>query len=383
MWGNVQMAEFQTTITAVAVYPDRARVSRSGTLKLEPGSHRIEIAELPRNLDRASVRAAARGTARARLLGVDVQRRFYTETPAERVRELEQQVEALSDEIRALDAQVELLKGEQTAVIDLAAQTRAFARGLAYGRTTPEAQMALLDSVRSRAEALNKVLLGLAVQRRDLERRLQKAQKELDQLRAARGRERYTAVVEVEVTQAGDLTVELTYVVSDAGWKPLYDLRLLEGGEKPISPYALLPGPANLFTGDEFIGATKLELIPPQGEIELYLGVDDHIKIERELKRREVDRKLIGDRRRLQYGYEITLENHLAVEAHITLHDQIPVSRHEAIKVRLESADPRLSAQTELNLLDWELVLKPGEKRTVRFDFSIEHPREMELVGLP
>ena len=530
MWGNVQMAEFQTTITAVTVYPDRARVSRSGTLKLEPGSHRLEIAELPRNLDRASVRAAARGTARARLLGVDVQCRFYTETPAERVRELEQQVEVLGDEMRALDAQVELLKGEQTAVIDLAAQTRAFARGLAYGRTTPEAQMALLDSVRSRAEALNKALLGLAVQRRDLERRLQKAQKELDQLRAARGRERYTAVVEVEVTQAGDLTVELTYVVSDAGWKPLYDLRLLEGGEKPIleveylaevtqrtgedwrdvalalstarpalagtlpeldpwyvgpvqaevkhemamlkalgpmmgdrergrivepeatseeadivtatvdtsgaavtyhipaavtvpadgaphkvtiaryelapaldyvaapklveaayrrarvtndSPYALLPGPANLFAGDEFIGATKLELTPPQGEIELYLGVDDRIKVERELKRREVDRKLIGDRRRLQYGYEITLESHLAVEAHVTLHDQIPVSRHEAIKVRLESADPRPSAQSELNLLDWDLVLKPGEKRAVRFDFSVEHPREMSLVGLP
>ncbi len=527
------MTDLQTTITAVTVYPDRARVSRSGTLKLEPGNHRLEIAELPLGLDPASVRASAHGTARARLLGVDVSRRFYAETPAEGVRELEKQVEALGDEMRALDAQVELLKGEQTVVVDLTAQTKAFARGLAYGKTTPEAQMALLDSVRSRAEALNKALLDLAVQRRELERRLQKAQNELDQLRTAKGRERYTATVEVEVTQAGDLTVELIYVVSNAAWQPLYDLRLLESGEKHVleigylaqvpkrtgedwadvaltlstarpalagtlpeldpwyvgpihaeakprmammkmraaapaptplaemalgaepeavpveaevvtatvdtsgaavtyripaavsvpadgaphkvtvaryelapeldyvtapqlveaayrrakvtndSPYTLLPGPASLFAGDEFIGATELELTAPQGEIELYLGVDDRIKVERELKRREVDKKLLGDRRRLQYGYGIALENHLPVEAHITLHDQMPVPRHEEIKVRLESTDPKPAEQTELNLLKWVLVLKPGERRAVRFDFSVEHPRAMNLVGLP
>jgi uncharacterized protein (TIGR02231 family) len=536
------MADLQTTITAVTVYPDRARIVRSGTATLPPGNHRLEIAELPLSLDPASVRASARGMARARLLGVDVQRRFYAETPTERVRELEKQIEALGDEMCGLDAQVELLKGEQTVVVDLTAQTKAFAHGLAYGKTTPEAQMALLDSVRSRAEALNKALLDLAVRRRELERRLQKAQNELDQLRSAKGCERYTAAVEVEVTQAGDLTVEVVYVVSNAAWQPLYDLRLIEPTSQPTnqqtnqpttilevgylaqvtqrtgedwpdvaltlstarpalagtlpeldpwyvgpvyaaakskavmkmraagpapapradmvlglgpeaapveaevvtamvdvsgaaityqipaavtvpadgaphkvtvaqhelapeldyvaapklveaayrrakvtndSPYTLLPGPANLFAGDEFIGATKLELTAPQGEIELYLGVDDRVKVERELKRREVDKKFIGDRRRLRYGYEITLENHLAVKARITLHDQMPVPRHEEIKVRLESAVPKPAEQTELNLLDWEITLAAGEKQAVRFDFTIEHPRAMELVGLP
>jgi hypothetical protein len=37
------MSELQTTITTVTVYPDRARVNRSGTLKLEPGSHRRDL----------------------------------------------------------------------------------------------------------------------------------------------------------------------------------------------------------------------------------------------------------------------------------------------------------------------------------------------------
>jgi uncharacterized protein (TIGR02231 family) len=535
------MTDLQTAVTAVAVYPDRARVTRSGTAALESGSHKLELSELPLSLDAASVRASARGTAGARLLGVDVRRDFYVETPAERVRELEKQIEALEDEMGGLDAQVELLQQERASLSELASQTKAFAHGLAYGKTTPEAQMAVFDSLRGRAEEVNAALLDLAVQRRDLERRLQKLRNELAQMQGGGRRERYTAVVEIEVTQAGDLTVELTYVVSKAGWRPLYDVRLLEEDEKSVlevgylaqvtqrsgedwadvalmlstarpalaetlpeldpwyigpvlepprlqakmamgsgapagvapapmmedamvlraavmkseeakerdvevvvakvdtsgaavtyrvpgavtipadgaphkvtvasfelepeldyvtapklveavyrrakvtndSPYTLLPGTANLFAGDEFIGATELELVAPQGEIELYLGPDDRVKVERELKRREVDKKFIGDKRRLHYAYEVTLENLLPAEARITLHDQIPVSRHEDVKVKLSSAEPEPAEQSELNLLDWELELASGEKRDVRFGFTVEHPRAMRLTGLP
>ncbi len=533
------MTELQTTITAVSVYPDRARVTRSGADRVEVGNHRLEVPELPLRLDAASVRASARGTARARLLGVDVQREFYVETPAEQVHQLEEQIEALQDEMRGLDGQTELLKQERTTIGELSGQTEIYARGLAYGKIGADAHFQLLDGLRSRAREIDGTLLDLTVRRREMERRLQKLQKELVQLRGARGRERYTAVVEVDVTQPGDLTLELTYVVSGAGWQPLYDARLLEEGEHsalevgylaqvaqqtgedwenvaltlstarpalaetlpeldpwyvgpiraqgrrmdkvkmmrmaaPAAPavmeaggagaepeaalpmadeveveevmavvestgsavtyqvpasvtvlsdgaphkvavadlkleaqldyvsapklvpaayrrakvandsvYTLLPGPANLFAGDEFIGTTELDLIAPQGEIELYLGADDRVRVERELKRQEVDKKLIGDRRRLRYGYEIEVENLLPTEAQVTLHDQVPVSRHEDIKVKLTSAEPEPAEHTELNLLKWELTLSPGEKRVVRFDFLVEHPRDMSIAGLP
>lgn len=523
------MTGLSTTITAVTVYPDRARVTRSGTARLEPGLQRLELTELPLTLDPASLRAAARGTARARLLSVDVRREFYAETPAERVRELETRVEGLQDQIGALDAQKETLQEERKAVFGLAGASSEFARGLAFGKSNAAGQMALFDALRGRAKEVNAALQRLAVERRDLERQLQQAQKELEALRSARGRERYTATVEVEVSAGGDLTVEATYVVGAAGWSPLYDLRLLEQGEKtslevgylaevtqrtgeewtdvaltlstarpalagtlpelepwyiqprrprppkdvarmklaaapqmergaeaepeaaPIvaaevamatvettgaavtyrvpgtstlptdgaphkvtvaryplpptldyvtapkiveavyrrakvtndSPYTLLPGLASLFAGEEFIGTTQLDLTPPGGEVELYLGTDDRVRVERELKRREVDKRLLADRRRLLYGYEVRLENLLENPVRLTLHDQLPVSLNEEIKVRLESADPQPTEQTDLNLLRWEVTLKPREKRTVRFEFSVEHPRQMEVWGLP
>jgi hypothetical protein len=85
----------------------------------------------------------------------------------------------------------------------------------------------------------------------------------------------------------------------------------------------------------------------------------------------------------MAFAYEIRLENLLPVKANLTLHDQFPVQRHEEIKVKLESADPKPTEQTELNLLKWEFSLEPKEKCTVRFDFSIESPQGMEIIGLP
>jgi uncharacterized protein (TIGR02231 family) len=113
------------------------------------------------------------------------------------------------------------------------------------------------------------------------------------------------------------------------------------------------------------------------------LGVDDRVRVERQLKRREVDKRLISGKRRIRYGYEMVVENLRSLPVKVTLHDQLPLARHEEIKVRLESAEPRPVEQSELNLLDWELHLAPKEQRSLRFDFSVEYPADMDVLGLP
>ncbi len=57
------MDSLETRVTAVVVYPDRARVTRQGQAQLENGLHQIEIAGLPVRLNPDSARASARGTA--------------------------------------------------------------------------------------------------------------------------------------------------------------------------------------------------------------------------------------------------------------------------------------------------------------------------------
>ncbi|GAB4468339.1 MAG: DUF4139 domain-containing protein [Anaerolineae bacterium] len=148
------------------------------------------------------------------------------------------------------------------------------------------------------------------------------------------------------------------------------------------SPFTLLPGPASIFHGSDFVGKTHLELIAPNEEFEVQLGVDDRIRVQRELARRDVSKSLIGGIRRSEFGYRITLTSLLDAPARLVLFDQFPISRHESIKVKLLSASPAPDEQDDLNIMQWKLMLNPREKQVITFNFSVEHPRTLHVVGL-
>lgn len=197
------MSRIETNLNAVTVYPDRARLTRLGKISLEAGLHRLEVGELSPRLDPNSARVSARGTARTRLLGLQVQKVFYQETPAEAVRELEAQLEVAQDEMRALESRISMVKGERSRMADLAGHTEIYATALAAGEMSVEDQLALFDGLRVRVEGLDAEGGELLARQRSLERRLQQLKKRLEQVHAARPRERYTATIELEVTGAG------------------------------------------------------------------------------------------------------------------------------------------------------------------------------------
>ncbi len=145
----------------------------------------------------------------------------------------------------------------------------------------------------------------------------------------------------------------------------------------------LLAGAANLFVADEFIGRTRLDFTPVKGEVELLLGVEDRITVERELVKRDVDKRFFGDNRRLRYGYKIELKNLLETAVAVELHDHIPVGRHEQIKIKLENASPEPSEKSDLNLLEWHLSLPAKGETAVQYEYQVEHPRSIQVVGLP
>lgn len=149
------------------------------------------------------------------------------------------------------------------------------------------------------------------------------------------------------------------------------------------SQVTFLPGKANVFHEDEFVGTTELDLVVPDKEFELFLGGDDRVHIERELLRRDVDKKFMRDRRKLAYGYVIRVENLLKRPAQVLVRDQIPVAANEDIKVGLTLVNPEADKKTDLGQLEWKFSLEPGQKREIRFEFSVEHPRDKSVAGLP
>jgi len=148
------------------------------------------------------------------------------------------------------------------------------------------------------------------------------------------------------------------------------------------SSLLLLPGPARVFHGTQFTGETTLETVAAGEEIELQLGVDDQVRVERQLRRRSTGKAVIGGTRTIDIGYEITVENHRRGPARVTVKDRIPVSADGDIKVRLREASPAPAEQTDLGELTWELRLDGGKAAEVRYRFTVEHPAQVTVTGL-
>jgi uncharacterized protein (TIGR02231 family) len=148
------------------------------------------------------------------------------------------------------------------------------------------------------------------------------------------------------------------------------------------SDFILLPGQVSLFHGADFVGKTWIKTVAPGEEFKAQLGVDDRIRVERKLIGRTVSKAGLSGARRTEFAYRIKLTNLLDRPAKITVQDQIPLGRHEAIKAKLLNDTPQVSDQSKLNVLTWEMEIPRGEKREIVFTFSVEHPKDMVVMGL-
>ncbi|MEG5041271.1 MULTISPECIES: mucoidy inhibitor MuiA family protein [unclassified Microcoleus] len=149
----------------------------------------------------------------------------------------------------------------------------------------------------------------------------------------------------------------------------------------PLTGATLLPGKANIFRDNTFVGTVPLDNISPGAEFKLNLGIDEGLKIDRELVERQVDKKLIGNQRRTSYAYRLNVTNLHQVQVHLTLKEQLPVSRNEQIKVRSTLTNPKIVAG-EMGLLEWIMSLPPQAKQELYYQFVVEHPPELTVRGL-
>jgi uncharacterized protein (TIGR02231 family) len=151
--------------------------------------------------------------------------------------------------------------------------------------------------------------------------------------------------------------------------------------QNPSDGATLLPGTANIFRDDVFVGTTDLENVAPGQDFQLNLGIDEGIVIDRQLVERQVDKKFLGSNRRIVYAYRLKLRNLQPQAITLKLSEQVPHSRNEKIKVKLLKTNPGI-AIGELGRLDWVINLESQQQSEVNYQFVIEHPEEGAVLGL-
>lgn len=149
----------------------------------------------------------------------------------------------------------------------------------------------------------------------------------------------------------------------------------------PTEGVSLLPGQAQIFRDDTYVGSTAIEPVAPGQIFQVALGIDEGIKVERDLVERVVDKKQLRNQRKITFSYRIRVTQLRDHTAQIKVREQLPVSRHERIKVKLIKTEPQITPG-EMGLLEWNFSLPINVKQTILYQFTVEHPPEMQVGGL-
>jgi uncharacterized protein (TIGR02231 family) len=509
------MTHIDAPIVSVTVFPDRARITRRGLVRLAEGEQRVTIGPLPLALLRDSVRVAGHGS--ATVLGVDLATRRRPQSADPAVAEIKQRLREIGASLAELDD----------------ADAVATARERFLNRVATRAASGFSDVARAGdfADDIDGQLIRVKQGRRERERQREMLTKEkgaaerrLTDLRGDRMPDELVAEVALEVGQAGELELELSYVTSGAGWHSSYDLRLAgervtlnwfgliaqQTGEhwpecqlrlstarpsgaldvpeldpwyvdrlRPLPPRPLAYGAAAdamtmaapagapqpkmaraalvqeevaivqqgqtsatytpsrpvavpsdgtthrtvvaelefearldhitapvlveeatlratvrntsqhtlpdataaLFHEGDFVGSAHVEAWAPEEERELALGVDDRVRVERELVRRSATKATLGTSRRVEAEYQITVANHSPRTINLTVLDQLPVSRDGQIVVRETVAKPDPAERSELGVVTWKAELEMGARAQFHLGFRVEAPKGVEIAG--
>lgn len=145
----------------------------------------------------------------------------------------------------------------------------------------------------------------------------------------------------------------------------------------------LLPGKINVFQGNDYIGQSRLGLVAPAAKFDLYLGVDDGIKITRETK---VPKEKIGGMltavKQYELGYSIKVENFKPKAEKIIIHDQLPISKNGEVKVNVQQMTAGAKQDKDTGEVTWEFSLASQQDKHLIVDYKISCPPDATLAGI-
>lgn len=228
----------ETEILSATVYSHQAQIVRSGTVTLDSGEFRIVCADLPEGFVETSLIVEGSGSAEAQIVGIDFERREadYEGTP---------RYEELRDELDMLRSQELELRIQREAINRRNAMTRSVGdlsveRGreqLAAGTFSMQEWRELLAFMEEETLAGESRVQETKVQSAEVEKRRRWVDGEMKKMRGSGSRGK-DLIVDCDVASPGELTLEITYIVSGASWHPEYTVRYIEELDEVELTYA-------------------------------------------------------------------------------------------------------------------------------------------------
>ncbi len=141
----------------------------------------------------------------------------------------------------------------------------------------------------------------------------------------------------------------------------------------------LADGTANVFYGDNYIGESDINTRQSGDTLDLSLGRDKKILVQRIKKQDYGSKSFTGSNRIESFMYEITVKNNNKDTINIELQDQLPVSQESDITI--DATEISHADKDDLSgKLCWKLRLNPGEIKKFPLAFSVKYPKSKPVI---
>jgi uncharacterized protein (TIGR02231 family) len=142
--------------------------------------------------------------------------------------------------------------------------------------------------------------------------------------------------------------------------------------------YNLLAGEANIFFENTFIGKTILDTRSIGDTLNISLGRDKSIIIQRDKVKENNTNRFLSSKTETTRDWKITVRNNKRLPISLLLFDQIPVSITNEIEVNADQI-----SGGELNKdsgeVKWKLNLQPAQQQTLELIYRVRYPKGKTL----
>lgn len=158
------------------------------------------------------------------------------------------------------------------------------------------------------------------------------------------------------------LSKDVYLVASVPNWK---DLDLQDGAVKLFLN--------NVYMGESFINTRQVD-----DSLSFSVGVDKDLAVERKDMRVYNSKNLLKTSNKVVRDWMITVKNNKKSTVRVVVEDQFPVSTSSDVKVELLANGGAKVDEVEGKLV-WNLQLKPGEKKELRFSYSVKSSKKLNV----
>lgn len=228
LWSQDKDVSVKSTIESVTVYKNNARILRKAKANIPAGSSELILEKLSQKILINSIQVKL-SNSNVALVSAVPRINYLKQTKAsERFKAVEDSLTLIAKELRTVSLDQSVLQITKKTLLE----NNPLGSGDKEGFTVDDVKK-VMEFKRKELSTLEKELLELDYKKRELQDKQRYLQQQQNLLYNARSKPSGEIVLKLQSTAKVATDIEVVYVVTEAGWRPIYDLKS-EGVGKPL-----------------------------------------------------------------------------------------------------------------------------------------------------